>query len=111
MGDCVGKDNLYTFLPVLPDNALCGIPRKGVTVKFLRNRLFYGILALQAIIMGISVSMNISWRGMTAKKTLPSLKMNMGQAAVTVIYLVLRDKILMQHFHTVLHWVFCFLCA
>ena len=43
MRDCIGKDNLYTFLPVLPDNALCGIPRKGVTVKFLRNRFFYGI--------------------------------------------------------------------
>ena len=46
MRDCIGKDNLYTLLPVLPDNALGGIPRKCITVKFFRNRLFYGIFAL-----------------------------------------------------------------
>ena len=28
-----------------------------------------------------------------------------------VIYLVLCDKILMQHLYAVLHQVFCFLCA
>ena len=46
MHDCIGKDTLYTFLPILPDNALCGIPRKDVAVKFLRNCFFYGILTL-----------------------------------------------------------------
>ena len=46
MHDCVGKDKFYTFLPILPDNALGGIPRKCITVKFFCNRLFYGIFAL-----------------------------------------------------------------
>ena len=46
MHDCIGKDILNTFLSKLLYDTLCGISWKRITVKLLRNRLFYRFFAL-----------------------------------------------------------------